>query len=43
MLDAYTLCNLWQRFLLALCLQDGDLARAKGSNETEPGKQEVSP
>lgn len=33
LLNAYTLCSLWQRFLLTLHLQDGDLARAKSSDE----------
>lgn len=36
LLDA---CNLWQRFLLALHLQDGGLARAKSSNETNSDGQ----
>lgn len=33
LLDAYTLCSLWQRFLLARHLRDGDLARGKSSNK----------
>lgn len=32
-LEAYTLCNLWQR--LAPHLQDGGLARAKSANKTD--------
>lgn len=39
LLEAYTLCTLWQGFLLALQLQDGDLAGAESLNETNSGRK----